>query len=295
MKTSTLFIALLAVITLKTNAQIPNGGFEEWDAFSNYLQPQHYISPNEFATGSFHPVTQSTDHYPSDIGNYSLRLENNTSLLPSIEGFGVVLQNRSSVLTDGPGPYFPITGHPMSLTGYYKYLPQGNDTMRILVLLFKNGVAIVGRAFITTDTIPDWRPFTINFPTYSSADSCSILIASYNANGLPPEFSPRGNSVLYIDNLNFDVLITSTQSQITNQDSFNLYPNPASNFIFLKTTVTNDSEKTLNIYNVIGKLVRTEKLISSQSKINIENLNAGIYMIEIKSRGLSEKKRLIIQ
>ena len=296
MKIFTIFTATLLAVLLEAKAQIPNAGFEDWDVYPNYLEPGNYLTPNFYATGSFHPVTRSTDHFPPNIGNYSIRIENNTSLAPNnIDGFGIILQNKNAILNDGPGPYFLITGHPESLTGYFKYSPQNNDTMRIIVLLYKNGVAISGNSFISADTTADWTPFTVVFPNYVSADSCSILIAAYNADGHPPVYAPNGNSVLYIDNLNFDNLITSTHSLPNKKTFFNLYPNPTSDFVSLRSSLTNDSEMTLNFYNIIGKLVRSERLKSNQEKINIENLNSGVYILEIKANDRSEKQRLIIQ
>ena len=120
MKNFTIILIVLFVASIKTNAQIPNSGFEDWDTYPNYLEPVDFLSPNSYATTSFYPVTRSTDHYPSDIGNYSIRVENNMSIVPDIEGFGLVLQNASYILLDGPAASFPIIGHPGSLTGYYK-------------------------------------------------------------------------------------------------------------------------------------------------------------------------------
>ena len=196
---------------------------------------------------------------------------------------------------NGPGPSFPITGHPQRLTGYYKYSPQYGDSLRILILLSSNGTVISGSSFVSGDTTLDWAPFNITFPAYVSADSGSILLAAYNAKGNPPAYAPKGNSVLYVDNLNFDNLITSTSSVKIKKNLFSLYPNPASDFVFLKTDLANNSEATLNIYNIIGELARTEKLKSNQEKINIGDLNCGVYMLEIKSKESSEKQKLIIQ
>lgn len=294
MKKFTIILTVLFAIMFKANAQIPNSGFEDWDTYPNYLEPMDFLTSNSYASTSFYPVTRSTDHYPSDIGNYSIRFENNTILLPNIDGFGFVLQNSSYVLLDGPAASFPIIGHPGSLTGYYKYSPQG-DTMRILVVLYSNGVAVTGNSFTSSDTTADWTSFTIPIPSYVTADSGSILIAAYNADGYPPEYQPRGNSVLYVDNLNFDNLITSTQSQSIKKTLFNLFPNPASDVIVLNIDYTKNSDVLLNVYNLIGELVRSEKLNTNQEKINIGNLNNGVYMVEIKTTEWMEKQKLIIQ
>jgi PKD repeat protein/photosystem II stability/assembly factor-like uncharacterized protein len=187
-----------------------NFGFEQWNDMGSYMVPQGYATPNTYATGTFYPVTRSTDHYPASVGNYSIRIESNISLLPGEEhpdAFGVVLQNKSNSVADWPGPAFSITGHPTSLTGYYKYAPQNGDTMRITLVLYLNGEVVSYNAFLSTATVSNWTSFILPLPVYTSADSGTIILASYNADGGAPEFIPYGNSVLYVDNLNFDNLI----------------------------------------------------------------------------------------
>jgi len=51
----------------------------------------------------------------------------------------------------------------------------------------------------------------------------------------------------------------------------------------------------LNIYNVIGKLTRSEELQQNQRQINIGDLNDGVYLVEIKSKKWTGKQKLIIQ
>ncbi len=295
MKNFTFILILFFLITLKTNAQIPNGGFENWDNIGSFMEPIGFLTPNSEAIGNFYPITRSTDHYPTFIGDYSIRMENNTSLLPDIDGFGVVLQNSSNNLFDGPNAAFPIIGHPTSLTGYYKYAPQNGDTLRIQIFLSNQGSLVMNESFVSTDTIEDWTSFTIPFSFYNVADSGSILISAYNADGFPPEFVPRGNSVLYIDNLNFDELLNTVFEQNAKKKLFDLYPNPASDFVTLKTDYINKTILTMNIYNLIGERVRTEKMNSTILKIPIETLNNGVYMVEINSKEMSEKQNLIIQ
>ncbi len=76
---------------------------------------------------------------------------------------------------------------------------------------------------------------------------------------------------------------------------FQLYPNPASDFAVLKIDNQNNTELTLNIYSVVGELIRSEKLLQNQRQINLHDLGIGIYMVEIKSKDWSKKQKLIIQ
>lgn len=67
---------------------------------------------------------------------------------------------------------------------------------------------------------------------------------------------------------------------------FRIYPNPASDFIQIETA---DDVKEVNIYTVSGQRV----LISQASKINIQSLSAGIYLVEIKTSKNTSVHKLI--
>ena len=78
-------------------------------------------------------------------------------------------------------------------------------------------------------------------------------------------------------------------------DLFSIYPNPATDIVTLNVDNVNNADFTLNIYNVIGKLVRSELLKQNQQQINVGDLSNGTYMIEINSKELIERQKLTIQ
>ncbi len=80
MKKITVFIAALIALAMETNAQIPNSGFENWTTTGSYQEPTGWATMNPASAGPFYSCTISTDHYPVSVGNYSMRLESNTSL-----------------------------------------------------------------------------------------------------------------------------------------------------------------------------------------------------------------------
>lgn len=76
---------------------------------------------------------------------------------------------------------------------------------------------------------------------------------------------------------------------------FNFYPNPASDIVTLKTDNTDNADMTLNIYSVIGTLVKSEILRQNNRQINTGDLSNGVYMITIKSKDITETEKLVIQ
>jgi len=79
------------------------------------------------------------------------------------------------------------------------------------------------------------------------------------------------------------------------KENFSVYPNPANDVLTLNFDNINNAGLTLNIYNTTGELVRSETLRQNQQQINIGEISNGMYMVEIKSKGWSEKHKLIIQ
>ncbi len=90
-----------------------------------------------------------------------------------------------------------------------------------------------------------------------------------------------------------DIIITGIETM--QKDNINIYPNPATNFIILNVDKANNSYLTLNIYNVVGTLVKSETLKQNNRQISIADLSNGIYMVEIKSKEWNGKQKLIIQ
>jgi hypothetical protein len=82
--------------------------------------------------------------------------------------------------------------------------------------------------------------------------------------------------------------------EVTKENKF-FYPNPACDFITLNTDRTNNSDLTLNIYNVTGELTRSELLKQNQQQFNVADLRNGIYLVEVKSKNWTKKQKLLIQ
>ena len=284
-----LIISLVAAIN--TNAQIPNNGFESWNTFGNCMKPTGWYCTNDFldTTGSYFGITRSNDHYPASEGSYSIKIENNTSFIPNWGSMGFAWTGD---FEGNDNPAFSVTGHPTTFCGYYKFLPQNNDTMRIFLCLYKNGVEVAQAKLTDTATVPVWTSFIIPIPTYAEVDSARIFLSSFNSDGA---MTVQGNSVLYIDNLSFDNLIGSVSEQNTKNTLFNLYPNPAADEITFNIGNTDNAEWTLTIYTIMGKLIRLETIQQNQQQINISDLICGIYLVVLKSKTQVENQKLIIQ
>ena len=69
-----------------------------------------------------------------------------------------------------------------------------------------------------------------------------------------------------------------------------IYPNPANgNTIYIKTTNNTD----VNIYNVLGKMVKSIEITAQKNNIDISNLSKGIYIVKMTVDNISLTKKLI--
>ena len=78
-----------------------------------------------------------------------------------------------------------------------------------------------------------------------------------------------------------DCNVLST-AEFTNDLSVSLYPNPLINNLNVSFSNLNSvGNISLNVYNVLGKRVLSEKVVSSNTSIDISRLNQGIYLVRI--------------
>jgi len=277
-KPTLLIILLFAFTAANSFSQIPNNGFENWTNSGNYMNPDFWMTTNSTSTSSFYPVTRDASHYPASVGSYSIRMENKPSLLPGTEALGIAISGSSFNM----GPDFPITGHPNSLTGYYKYAPLNGDTMHILIVLFNNTTLVASGIFETTIAAPNWTSFNIPISNYTTATSAKIYMGAYNISDAPPQFVPYGNSVLNIDNLNFDTLIVAGISDHDKTSEFFAYPNP-SNGQFTIALNGNYSSGIIKISNILGEEI-SAKSFANATTLNVEiEQESGLYFLIIEN------------
>ncbi|MDD3003587.1 T9SS type A sorting domain-containing protein [Flavobacterium sp.] len=85
-----------------------------------------------------------------------------------------------------------------------------------------------------------------------------------------------------------DIILSKQQFE---KEAFSFYPNPSEDFIEINLNNTLTNNTTLDIYNNIGILHKTEKLTANTTQIYISNLASGIYFLKITSEnGISVKK-----
>lgn len=83
--------------------------------------------------------------------------------------------------------------------------------------------------------------------------------------------------------------------QLKNHDNLLVvYPNPAQEYLKLQFSTPVKFPLTIELYDVLGKIVAVEKLQSQESKINISTLANGFYTLNCTINGKRISKKIIV-
>jgi hypothetical protein len=80
-----------------------------------------------------------------------------------------------------------------------------------------------------------------------------------------------------------------------NNFSFTIYPNPTSEMLTVNVDQVSTKNMTLNIYNSLGALVRTQGMERNSQQFNVSDLKNGFYIVELRTSNGSSKQKLTIQ
>ena len=95
-----------------------------------------------------------------------------------------------------------------------------------------------------------------------------------------------GKKIIKTDSINYI-------SEISENNNFTIYPNPAKGYINI--TFTDNSKKEISIINEIGKVIFKKECFETETKIKTSNLNSGIYFIIVKNKNKIETSKFIIE
>ena len=270
-KLFTLILSGLA-INYSANAQaLPNADFEAWTAGSGYDNPNGWSTLNS-ATSILGIVTasKSTDAHG---GTYSLRGETKfigapfNQVAPALVTTGTI--NTTTQVIEGGIAY---TQRPDSVAGWMKYAPVNTDTGYMEVLLMNSDASdTIARArFDQPVAASTWFRFSAPFEYYSSNAvelSRVILLPSSG-------FSPVVGSVVQFDDIEF--VITTGIHENEAKVNFKVYPNPATEELFIKNPGTETA--TMQVVDVTGKKVANLDIGLNTTRANISTFSPGIYL-----------------
>jgi len=261
--------------TFAQSSQITNSGFENWSSSKKITA---WTSTNDIIgalVSSFQNVFKDS---VVKKGNYSARLKCTSIMGTAVPG---IITNGSyptgSLSTSfNPNLIRPVrwiyNERPDSLTGWYKYTRQGNDTGTIGIRFFKNQTLIGEGKFFALASNSSLTAFTtvISWTSSQMPDSMYVLASTGGVS------SNTDGSELNVDNLGF---IGLTRIKNINSTSLAITPNPANNIFKVKSI--NNKPVQVVLYNMLGaEVLKTQ---TDGEWINIEHLSSGIYVVQLTS------------
>lgn len=105
------------------------------------------------------------------------------------------------------------------------------------------------------------------------------------------------NNPLSIDAARFELkFVDSTLStEIMNDFTFSIFPNPSINGQVTLTGDFSQENTTATFYNTLGQQVLKTAIYSNEATVNLQNLDAGIYLVNIISGDQSVTQKLVIK
>jgi len=136
-----------------------------------------------------------------------------------------------------------------------------------------------GWAYRNDGTGPEGTTFTISNWTYSGADALDG--ESDNASATTP--FPMGTYS--------NATASTSNNTIT---GFNAYPNPVKGNSLTVTTSSTEA-KTVNIFNVLGRKVFSQRFSSMNKTMDISGISSGVYIMKVSEGNNIATKKLIIE
>ncbi len=291
----------LSLISNRSNAQVPNGNFENLlsdGSLSNWGNITLWVviidsAGNEVIDsigidGPFCSAT--TDAYS---GNYALEMRNAYDYTANhgISGWASVDEDTVySAWGSLEFIYSPI--QPQDFNFYYKYNSVNGDSGIARLTFYDSLMDQIGEGimiFTGTNTTYTYASVPITYNSPNPVYAYSLHFNTYYSLADYPSGSNFGTRLL-ID----DITLTGTTgiADFNSSDEVVVYPNPCTEFLSVSGK---ESVSEYSIYNMNGKLIQTGRL-SHDSKVYLgQNLPAGVYSIELKDNDFLERKNFIVK
>lgn len=285
-----ILIGLILLVGMNAKAQLQNLNFENWQTTNSVEKPNNWVIKQ--GTGQF-GIFKDAD---AQNGNYA-----------------IMLSRWYWYTYDDAVQTAAATIKPIELSGYYKYtdtkivLSNGDtiqDTARVQVFAKKWNAALqqndtIGRGFTVLKAADNWTALIcpIYYTSNEIPDSITIrlsptennlsgmgLCASNNNNGTCSYFS--------VDNLKLSE--TATGINDTKAATFALFPNPATDRLYIGTT-SNTATFNYTIVDVMGKMVSAQNNHAAAMPVDIAALSKGVYFLTIQAGSHMATQKIIKQ
>ncbi len=266
-----LMAAMGMLSVANATAQIPNGGFENWDDHGAYMEPAGgWLTYNDIVTAAGPWITVERGA-PGAVGNYYASIT--SRVFPDTSISTSVLQGWLSL--NG----FSYSGRPAALTGQWQYGIQPSDTAEVLLLLARwnsaGDVEVVAEGSLeVTGSLSGWQPLSVPLTYYSTEAPDSAYIQFSASKDLGASVA---GSFLKIDDLAFNGSVGVEEQQARSQ--FKVFPSPASGQL---TIVADQRITELRVMDMTGRVILEKGPGTERVNLDISHLNSGSYIVRVR-------------
>ena len=298
MRKSVLITALICLFAMQfAIAQpIPDPAFTNWTSKTylalNYQEPTGW-SVNDSLTAPYNYVGWVfKDSVNPHSLPYDIKLQSKSvlgSTVPAIASSGIL-----NLVSISPFAYkitggFPVSAKPDSIKGWYKdSMAIAGDTSSIVAFFTKWDVTLNKRDTVafgafqidsvhSTTTTGIWTKFS--FAIYSDSTSPATpdtgVIVLYSGKGGTSGFA---GTTLWVDDFTSNVGIGEIDPLNGN---YEIFPNPTSGNLYIVNNNPFKKNASINLYDELGRIVKTSDLNDNTSVLNVKALPKGIYFYQI--------------
>lgn len=271
-----IFIATCAIfLTCVANSQpvIRNASFENWTTTNGVLVPDNWGIYDSAVVISKNALKRQSG---GTVGTYSLFLGAYTNIYTqgarvgtsdslSSEPGGIAIDFRTNEAGFGG-----MIGLDLKITFYdASYLKISEHT--------SNTLSNNSTTFAYTKL---YFSFPVKKPKYYELE-----IINYNTNGFSTEY-------VIVDNVRF-LAIGAGMNETEAPSKISVFPNPATDFIKLKSNDIFSENIAYRIFTTDGKLINEGLVDNSTMQINTKELNSGVYLLSINNGNGSSMTKFI--
>ena len=235
----------------------------------------------------------------SHSGDWALRIENVESFVQQVVGFATNGHFQGYNWAGG----LAVDQNPSAIHGYYKYMPQGNDSAQVLVNSYRmdpgpDTMQVLESALMNLPPASVYTPFDIPL-SYNSAPKVDTINISFSAGYYFADTAlAQAGSVLYLDDISIDYYPVSVAEIKPQANKLLLYPNPSNGILNLQSAQALENGLELRIYDLQGREVKSFRqngtAAGSVYSFNLETLADGFYTYTLSSGKYSQQGKFSI-
>ncbi len=173
--------------------------------------------------------------------------------------------------------------NPFNFGFYYKYFPENGDTAYAEITLWDSlGNQLASGLILITDSTSTYTQISapINYMMVAQADFYSLSIGTFYTVE-PGSHEPSFGTRLIVDDVGFN-FVTQSVNDFGSVNRLQVYPNPASDFIILKSEA-GEIYSDYTITDISGRVVLRGLITGEKMRINTGIFESGIYLLKTEA------------